>query len=81
MHQPTRLSGARYKEDFAQQYDKCGARSGSPQLFEALKLIRIIYTVLMQNRSCFTRKQTCDGEYMWERNFVGPSDSLARSII
>ena len=20
-----------YKEDFAQQYDKCGARSGSPQ--------------------------------------------------
>ena len=33
------------------------------QLFEALKLIRIIYTVLMQNRSCFTRKQTCNGEY------------------
>ena len=22
-----------YKEDFAQQYDKCGARSGSPQLY------------------------------------------------
>ena len=22
-----------YKQDFAQQYDKCGARSGSPQLF------------------------------------------------
>ena len=21
------------KEDFAQQYDKCGARSGSPQLY------------------------------------------------
>ena len=35
------------------------------KLFEALKLIRIIYTVhvLMQNRSCFTRKQTCNGEY------------------
>ena len=32
-------------------------------LFEAQKLIRIIYTVLMQNRSCFTRKQTCNGEY------------------
>ena len=32
-------------------------------LFEALKLIRIIYTVLMQNRSCFTRKQTCNEEY------------------
>ena len=28
------------------------------KLFEALKLIHIIYTVLMQNRSCFTRKQT-----------------------
>ena len=23
----------------------------------------VIYTVLMQNRSCFTRKQTCNGEY------------------
>ena len=23
----------------------------------------IIYTVLMQNGSCFTRKQTCNGEY------------------
>ena len=34
------------------------------KLFEALKLIRIIYTVLMQNRSCFTRKQTCNGKYM-----------------
>ena len=34
------------------------------KLFEALKLIRIIYTVLMHNRSCFTRKQTCNGEYM-----------------
>ena len=22
-----------YREDFAQQYDKCGARSGSPQLY------------------------------------------------
>ena len=33
------------------------------KLFEALKLIHIIYTVLMQNRSCFTRKQTCNGEY------------------
>ena len=33
------------------------------KLFEALKLIRIIYTVLMQNRSCFTREQTCNGEY------------------
>ena len=33
------------------------------KLFEALKLIRIIYTVLTQNRSCFTRKQTCNGEY------------------
>ena len=33
------------------------------KLFEALKLIRIIYTALMQNRSCFTRKQTCNGEY------------------
>ena len=33
------------------------------KLFEALKLIRIIYTVLMQNRSCFTRKQTCNTEY------------------
>ena len=33
------------------------------KLFEALKLIHTIYTVLMQNRSCFTRKQTCNGEY------------------
>ena len=33
------------------------------KLFKALKLIRIIYTVLMQNRSCFTRKQTCNGKY------------------
>ena len=33
------------------------------KLFEALKIIRIIYTVLMQNRSCFTCKQTCNGEY------------------
>ena len=33
------------------------------KLFEALKLICIIYTVLMQNRSFFTRKQTCNGEY------------------
>ena len=33
------------------------------KLFEALKLMRVIYTVLMQNRSCFTRKQTCNGEY------------------
>ena len=33
------------------------------KLFEALKFIRLIYTVLMQNRSCFTRKQTCNGEY------------------
>ena len=33
------------------------------KLFEALKLIRIIYTVFMQNRSCFMRKQTCNGEY------------------
>ena len=33
------------------------------KLFEALKLIRIIYTVLMQNRSYLTRKQTCNGEY------------------
>ena len=33
------------------------------KLFEVLKLMRIIYTVLMQNRSCFTRKQTCNGEY------------------
>ena len=33
------------------------------KLFEALKLIRIIYTVLMQNRSCSMRKQTCNGEY------------------
>ena len=33
------------------------------KLFEALKLIRIIYTVLMQNHSCFIRKQTCNGEY------------------
>ena len=32
--------------------------------FEALKLIRIIYTVLTQNRSWFTHKQTCNGEYM-----------------
>ena len=23
----------------------------------------IYYTVLMHNRSCFTRKQTCNGEY------------------
>ena len=35
----------------------------SYKLFEALKRIRIIYTVLMQNRSCFTRQQTCNGEY------------------
>ena len=34
------------------------------KLFAALKLIRIIYTVLMQNRSYFTHKQTCNGEYM-----------------
>ena len=33
------------------------------KLFEALKLIRIIYTVLMQNCSRFTCKQTCNGEY------------------
>ena len=33
------------------------------KLFEALKLIRIKYTVLTQNRSCFTHKQTCNGEY------------------
>ena len=33
------------------------------KLFEALKLIRIIYTVLMQNCSCFMRKQTCNREY------------------
>ena len=33
------------------------------KLFETLKLIRIIYTVLMQNHSCFMRKQTCNGEY------------------
>ena len=33
------------------------------KLFEAMKLIHIIYTVLMQNRSCFMRKQTCNGEY------------------
>ena len=39
------------------------------KLFKALKLIliiytiRIIYTVLMQNRSCFTRKQTCNRGY------------------
>ena len=33
------------------------------KLFEALKLIRIIYTVFMQNRSCFTHKQTCNGKY------------------
>ena len=33
------------------------------KFFEALKLLRKIYTVLMQNRSCFTRKQTCNGEY------------------
>ena len=26
-------------------------------------LVLFIYTVLMQNRSCFTRKQTCNGEY------------------
>ena len=35
-------------------------------------IIRIIYTVLMQNRSCFTRKQTCNGEYTkhctWSRH-------------
>ena len=44
------------KEDFAQQYDKCGARPNNYyELFEALKLIRIIYTVLMQNRSCLMR--------------------------
>ena len=33
------------------------------KLFEALKLVRIIHTVLMQNCSCFTHKQTCNGEY------------------
>ena len=33
------------------------------KLFEALKLICIIYTVLMENRSFFTCKQTCNGEY------------------
>ena len=35
------------------------------KLFEALKLIRIIHVfpVFMQNRSCFTCKQTCNGEY------------------
>ena len=33
------------------------------KLFEALKLIRIIYTVLTQNMTCFTHKQTCNGEY------------------
>ena len=49
-------------------YEQAHTHAGQPQysndnnnyykLFEALKLIRIIYTVLMQNRSCFTRKQT-----------------------
>ena len=33
------------------------------KLFEAMKLIHIIYTVLTQNRSCFTRKQTCNREH------------------
>ena len=33
------------------------------KLFEALKLIRIKYTVFTQNRLCFTHKQTCNGEY------------------
>ena len=35
------------------------------KLFEALKLIpvRIKYTVLKQNRSCFTHNQRCNGEY------------------
>ena len=44
---------------------KCslGNETCKQKLFEALKLICIIYTVLMQNRSCFTRKQTCNGEY------------------
>ena len=27
-----------YKEDFAQQYDKCGARSGSPQLHSRMRI-------------------------------------------
>ena len=39
-HRGTKLDAGRtthayiiiYKEDFAQQYDKCGARSGSPHL-------------------------------------------------
>ena len=41
----------------------CACAPRVNKLFEALKLIRIIYTVLMQNRSCFMRKQTCNGEY------------------
>ena len=36
------------------------------KLFEGLKLIHIIYTLLMQNRSCFTSKQTC----------IGPTESI-----
>ena len=42
---------------------RCACAPRVNKLFEALKLIRIIYTVLMQIRSCFTRKQTCNGEY------------------
>ena len=34
------------KEDFAQQYDKCGARSGSPQFN-----IRIIIVIFAENIS------------------------------
>ena len=29
-----------YKEDFAQQYDNCGARSGSPQLTNRVRKIK-----------------------------------------
>ena len=38
------------------------AQARPNKLFE-VKLIRIFkFTVLMQNRSCFTRKQTCNGK-------------------
>ena len=42
---------------------QCAQRVNYYKFFESLKLIHIIYNVLMQNRSCFTRNQTCNGEY------------------
>ena len=68
---PVRVYIYIYKEDFAQQYDKCGAWSGSPQLF--LHYVRRYYTTLYSVQYCTTYIAYYTALNIWYTVYLRPS--------